>query len=484
MKTNSLTQSKLNSAGFSMIELTVAVVVIAVVATIGIKTIGAIKDGTRLAKLEKDVKTLNSAVNVYRANGGSLTGMATPQEVLDKMKTKASDATVGTVVGLSGSFVDARLRAIMVEDADAGISRAVWNATKERFELGTAGVGAKEFALDAPVVATVKEDRTTTVAYGTEDKWVWDYNDVVAVRNGPSSGVVTADVTPTTPTAGGGVTVTTLPTPTFSISSGSYPAADFPMVLQLSVPPASASNGQIVYQVNGGSWTVYNGGINLPISPSTTVAAYFASTNPDYYIDSNHAGETYLAVFDDFSGSSDGTFSGAQGPQNMDIEILEEGHRFEWGTEAIALGFNDPNHMTFAGSSFENVEPETEFLIGTLTYFNGTTFTNTTADSVSLDVTLDLTSAGVQETLDFALSLESTTNHHWQSDDENADFVRINATASQFSTILNGQTYFLVLSFGEHTANGFTTIDQFHVHEGSSATGNIYGRLTTVQPQP
>ncbi|MGK0188845.1 MAG: prepilin-type N-terminal cleavage/methylation domain-containing protein [Verrucomicrobiales bacterium] len=484
MNTKTITQSKLKTAGFSLIELTVAVVVIALVASIGFKSLNAFDNMTRLAKLEKDIRTLNSAINVYRANGGSLTGISSPQEVLNKMKTKASDATVGTVVGLKGRFIDGRLRAVMIEDSEADLTRAVWNSSTLRFELGDTGIGAKEFALDAPLLAIVKEDRTTAVAYGTDDKWVWDYTDVVAVRNGPSSEVPLSEVQPGDPAASGGGSVTTLPTPQFSIPSGTYPAADYPMSLQLTVPVVYAGNGQIIYQIDGGSWTVYTGSIHLPISPTTTVDAYFASSNSDYFSDSSHAGETYLAQFDYFSGSADGKFANATGPDSMDIEILDDGHRFEWGTEAAEYGFTEPNHMTFEGASFEEVEPESDFLIGTLTYYNGTTYSDTTADAVSLNITLDLTSAGIQETLDFALNLESTTNRERQSDDDNADFVRLNTVASQFSTVLNGQTYYLILRFGEHTANGFTTIDEFHVHEGASATGNIYGHLTTTQPQP
>ena len=191
-----------------------------------------------------------------------------------------------------------------------------------------------------------------------------------------------------------------------------------------------------------------------------------------------------MAEFDEFSGSADGQFENAQGPSGMDIEFLEDDHRFEWGTEYTPGGFIEPNHMTFEGATFENVSPEQEFLIGTLTYYNGTTYLDTTADTVELNVSLDLTSAGVLEELTFELSLETTPNYAWQTADENADFVRLNNAASQFSTVLNGVTYYLVLRFGEHTPNGFTTIDEFHVHEGATASGNIYGSLTATPPQP
>ena len=230
MKTNtfSMKQGINTTKGFSLVELTVAVVVIAAVATIGFNAVAKIKDSTRIAKLEKDVKTLNSAANVYVASGGSLDGIVLPQDVINKMKTKASAGTAETIVGITGSFVDPRIRAVMASDSDAGLARAVWNTTTNRFELGTAGVGAKEFALDAPLIAAVEEDRSTAVAYGTEDNWVWDYTDVVATRNAPNTNVMTADVLPADPSASGGVAVTPLPEPQFSIAGGTYPAANFP----------------------------------------------------------------------------------------------------------------------------------------------------------------------------------------------------------------------------------------------------------------
>jgi hypothetical protein len=65
------------------------------------------------------------------------------------------------------------------------------------------------------------------------------------------------------------------------------------------------------------------------------------------------------------------------------------------------------------------------------------------------------------------------------SADEDADFVWIPSLASRFTAQVQGQTFYLQLRFGNSTANGFTTIDEFHVHENKSATGAIYGKFTT-----
>ena len=256
------------------------------------------------------------------------------------------------------------------------------------------------------------------------------------------------------------------------------------MSLTLSIPSEHILHGNILYQLDDGAWAVYTGAVSVPRGIATKVNAFVASNDPDNYSDSPVTFEVYEAQFDSFSGSADGTFGNANGPQNMDVEFLQDSHQFEWGTEFTPGGFTNPNQMTFVGSSFSDVEPEQEFLLGSLTYFNGTTFMNTTADTVELEVVLDLELLDVQEVLTFQLDLESTQNLAWQTEDENADFVRLSNIQTSFATVLNGVTYYLSLRFGEHTENGFTTIDEFHVHENATASGNVYGTLTATPPAP
>ena len=486
MKTNKKQSENKHLRGFSLMELVVAVAVIALIATIGFSAVNDLRNRSSEAKLAKDLLTLNAAADVYRASGGSLEGMVLPQEVLDKMKTTASDKTSKLLVaGAKGSFVDRRLRAVMATSEDSDRPRASWNPSQQRFELKTTGVGAIEFALDGDVSAIVQEDRYTNLSYGAKDPWIWDYSDVVAVRATPNVDVTISDSTPVTIPGGSGPSAISLPSPSLSIPSGTYPAADYPMTVDLTIPDEFVGVGRIYYQVDGGDWNLYTGGgITVPPVPLTTITAYTASNDPDLFSDSMPVSETYAAHFDTFSGGSDGEFENASGPGNMDIEYLNDGNRFEWGTEYSEGGFLEPNHVTFEGATFQDIEPEQEFLIGTMTYYNGTTLAGTTANTVELSVQLDLTSPQIQEELTFELSLESTINKSWQTADENADFVRLNNVASGLTAQLNGEQYYLVLSFGEHSAAGFTTIDQFHVHENATATGNLYGRFTTTPPSP
>ena len=52
--------------------------------------------------------------------------------------------------------------------------------------------------------------------------------------------------------------------------------------------------------------------------------------------------------------------------------------------------------------------------------------------------------------------------------------------STSFRTVIKGHSFALILRFGEHGPDGFTTIDTFHAHEGKTLRGTIYGRLTEV----
>ena len=88
------------------------------------------------------------------------------------------------------------------------------------------------------------------------------------------------------------------------------------------------------------------------------------------------------------------------------------------------------------------------------------------------------------ESFVFDLSLENTRNYGVDADAD-ADYVRIDTPQSTFSTDLDGVTYALGLQFGYEGPDGFATVDEFHVHEGSSATATVYGVFVAVEdPEP
>ena len=134
--------------------------------------------------------------------------------------------------------------------------------------------------------------------------------------------------------------------------------------------------------------------------------------------------------------------------------------------------------MTFTPAANYTVVPDQEFKIGDLYYYNGTVVSGTSATGVKLRVGLNFTVPERAETFEFDFRLYSTINRGVSLNDD-ADFVWIPTLASQLTAQVQGQTFYLQLRFGNSTANGFTTIDEFHVHENNSATGAIYGKFTT-----
>ncbi len=97
-------------------------------------------------------------------------------------------------------------------------------------------------------------------------------------------------------------------------------------------------------------------------------------------------------------------------------------------------------------------------------------------------VGLHLTVPVAQEKLYFDLDLLSTPNNDDKgkpfSADEAADYVWIRPINTSFSSTVQGKIFKLQLRFGpSERSRSFTTIDTFHVHEGKSATGKLYGSL-------
>ena len=117
------------SRGFAMIELLLVVGIVGVLATIAYALIWQVDDGVRATKLRSDVDSLNEAVQVYLANGGSMDGVETVAAAVSKLQTKANSDSATRVVGLKGAMLDERLEAEMLKDDEltSTIPRARWN---------------------------------------------------------------------------------------------------------------------------------------------------------------------------------------------------------------------------------------------------------------------------------------------------------------------------------------------------------------------
>ena len=180
------------------------------------------------------------------------------------------------------------------------------------------------------------------------------------------------------------------------------------------------------------------------------------------------------------AGSSSGIFINPLGPAGM-VTTGVGTSSFTWGTSAYWN--TGPSSLNFAGNSF-SVGTDDVFSFGSLTYFNGTILLGSQADSVDLNVTLSLTTpSGIEEDFIYDLGLINTPN---TSDPyASADYVNLPSSMPGSFFTIDGVNYTLeFMGFGNITGSGFSTIDRFHVREGSIASADLLGRVTAAETVP
>src|SRR6266705_354284 len=106
---------------------------------------------------------------------------------------------------------------------------------------------------------------------------------------------------------------------------------------------------------------------------------------------------------DDVSGSASGVFVNPQPAGAVTTGVGTSDLKY-----GVGFGGSLPNELSFSGSTFAGPF-ETPFTVGTLSYFNGTTFQGTEPSAVDLAVTISFTAPiGVGAVLSpFALRLNS-----------------------------------------------------------------------------
>lgn len=170
------------SRGFTLVELLVVVSAVSLLAATGVYTVTSARESAAGNKLMADVQTLNNAVQMYQASGGTVPDGASAENILALLKTSASMTAAQGKVGFSGSFIDPRTGIDAADDSDAGKLRAKWDATASRFLVAAdnsypirsfnmkSGPGNGQRSEAAPTL--VASDMTSGGA-----KWVWDYED-------------------------------------------------------------------------------------------------------------------------------------------------------------------------------------------------------------------------------------------------------------------------------------------------------------------
>jgi len=181
----------------------------------------------------------------------------------------------------------------------------------------------------------------------------------------------------------------------------------------------------------------------------------------------------------DVSGSASGIFVNPQPAGATTIGIGTSDIKY-----GVGFGGSLPNDLTFAGTAFASPF-ETPFTIGTLSYFNGTTFQGTEPGAVDLAVTITFTApnslGAVLST--FTLSLNSTPNNG--TPDQNADFIFFPSSFSTNVFDIGGTSYRVkLLGFDHIVGDGFlaSNSNELHVREGSRATADLLAQVTSQAP--
>lgn len=284
-----------------------------------------------------------------------------------------------------------------------------------------------------------------------------------------------------------------LDAPTFARAAGEYVKSEFDQGIALTNPNSSESS-TLMYRVNGGTWEEYTDSVVLASWPAT-IEAYAAASSYLSYQDSDYSEAEYERIYltpalaftaeasglpfltHEFTGEAFGEFKDPEGDSGM-VYVLDNNY-FEWGESTGYLGFDNGSYLEYSGAAWDSVQAGELFRLGTLDYFNGSTWSGTMATDVTLDLTIALSMPDTNQSFDIDIELENTTNSSNNTEDQNADYVRISSLDTNFSTTIDGIQYQLNLAFGYKGNQGFTTIDEFHVHEGASTTADLWGYFTT-----
>lgn len=294
-------------AGFTIIEVLVAVAGLAVIASITVIVNGNIKQKVVEEKLSQDVRKINTAIRLYEASGGVMNGIPDPRFVIGKLKSKATDFDAEGIAGLTGTFVHPHLTPVFMTAAErtTNDARAIWDNANKKFVIARdnsiPGAPVKAFILEeretvdknlSGVFNTMKEERPKhALELAHTSTWIWDDGPEAAAGGPPSPTDV--PLNPGLPPGGGGAPAgsTPLDPPLFSIAAGSYPLSSYDKSLTLA-NPNDAAVSKILYSIVHGSWVEYNG-TPIVVSAGTKVTAYSHSTDPANWTNSGFVEQAY-----------------------------------------------------------------------------------------------------------------------------------------------------------------------------------------------
>ncbi len=193
-----------------------------------------------------------------------------------------------------------------------------------------------------------------------------------------------------------------------------------------------------------------------------------------------------------FTGSAVGNWENLDAPGSGNVDAIS--NHDAGGVATFSFGVGDgtpPNSFTFNGVGSDGgpgftTTGNTDFAIGSFSYFNGNTVDYPNNSSIDLGIALNLTAPTMKTSnflYDFGIDITPNTTGNPVKD---GDIVSIaNGTTSTTFTA-GGVTYTLALA-GFSTNGGKTFTSQFLSPEGSTANAEIYADITTdlvAVPEP
>lgn len=126
-------RQRLNQKGFTLVELMVVIAILGILAAIAIPKFSDSTSAANTAKIAADLRTIDSAIVMYQANGGTLTGNS-----VDQLK----DYLVGTPTAPTGKcYISKELKP--VPSGAYTIDVTTTNATYGRAILGEGNTADK-----------------------------------------------------------------------------------------------------------------------------------------------------------------------------------------------------------------------------------------------------------------------------------------------------------------------------------------------------
>ncbi len=195
------------------------------------------------------------------------------------------------------------------------------------------------------------------------------------------------------------------------------------------------------------------------------------------FIDSDEvAVDVFLVDPNDWEleGMASATFSDPQGGAGMVVSFANDDSLFSWGTAALP---SFPSSVEFSGAEFSGVRPGMVFKVGDISYYNGTIYGGTQADAVDFEIEIAFEN---DRSVVFGIPVElvNVPNYSYFSPDEAADFLRIPNNEVVQEIRVYGSDYRVAIAFGGSIeTSGSTTLTQFHVWEGQTASAEVFGAI-------